>query len=242
MARRNIRYHYGLVQLTYEPLALVVFSGGKSLHAWWPCANQNDKNRGTSLRRHLKGAGFCSIKLPDREDLSELDNELNRRQRECNVHYAGPLAGYSIGLYEEGDKQFLVTSQRRPIEPKEGDWPILGRLCENLFADPQHEDKRPYVFGWLKIALESLASGHRRPGQPWSWQGICWKVLIINWSQFSDLNRGPTVYKSVHAHSRKEAQKLGKTAKTHKIKPLANGSYTNIETAKCKQMQSLADE
>ena len=58
----------------------------------------------------------------------------------------------------------LVTDSPRLIEPCAGPWDTLRALLHGLLAD-EHFDQTPYLFGWLKGALESLRAGRRRTGQ-----------------------------------------------------------------------------
>ena len=95
---------------------------------------------------------------------SEVEHCLNRIQKENDVLYAGPLAGYSEGIHLDGDRRLLITKGPTLITPKEGPWPILTTLFERMFL-VDGVDQQPFVFGWLKSAVESLRKGVRRPGQ-----------------------------------------------------------------------------
>jgi hypothetical protein len=95
---------------------------------------------------------------------SEVEHVLNRIQKENDVMYAGPLAGYSEGIHVDGDRRLLITKGPSLITPKEGPWPILGALFQRMFV-ADGVDQQPFVFGWLKSAVESLRKGVRRPGQ-----------------------------------------------------------------------------
>lgn len=117
----------------------------------------------TSIRRHLRAQGISS-KEKEGAYVSNLDSRLNDIQRAYSVSYAGVLAGYQRGVHRVGDERVLVTRSPKIIQPKAGQWPTINKLVENLFVDDTI-DQRPYVFGWLKVAYEALASGVRRPGQ-----------------------------------------------------------------------------
>lgn len=123
----------------------------------------------SALRRHLKASGI-SPECRRNDLVSELDAALNDIQLDCSVAYAGPLAGYRKGMIESNGNRILVTSSPRLIEPKKGDFPLIAKLLENLFMDAVC-DQRPYVFGWLKVGLESLRSGSFRPGQAIAYAG-----------------------------------------------------------------------
>jgi hypothetical protein len=58
---------------------------------------------------------------------------------------------------------------------------LIGTLLQNLFQD-EVRDQRPFVLGWLKIAIESLRARIRRPGQVLAIAGPrdCGKSLVQN--------------------------------------------------------------
>ncbi len=85
-------------------------------------------------------------------------------QRSRWLAYAAPLAGYDRGFYEFNSEPVLVTKSPRLIVPAAGEWPILEKLLENMFVDGTI-DQRPYVLGWLKVAIEALRVQSIRPGQ-----------------------------------------------------------------------------
>lgn len=114
----------------------------------------------TSLKRHLKQCGV-STKCRDGDRIPEIDMVLNEIQRKSDVPYAGPLAGYRKGVYEILRQRVLVTQSPKIIQPRQGGYPILKQLLDRMFR----EDQLPHFRGWLKIAYESIAAGHRRPGQ-----------------------------------------------------------------------------
>jgi hypothetical protein len=95
---------------------------------------------------------------------SEVEHALVRIQRENDVVYAGPLAGYSEGIHMDGNRRLLITQGPTLITPKEGPWPLLGGFFERIFV-VDGIDQRPFVFGWLKCAVDALRNGIRRPGQ-----------------------------------------------------------------------------
>ena len=113
----------------------------------------------SSLRRQLRSCGFAA-KAREGEALSDLDHCLNKIQLSFDVAYAGPLAGYQKGVFEVCGHRILVTSSPKLIEPQPGQSPVLDQLLQNMFLD-----QLPYLRGWLKIAYESLRTGHVSPGQ-----------------------------------------------------------------------------
>jgi hypothetical protein len=134
----------------------------------------------TQVNRMLRASGV-SPKRPEGCHVSPLDEQLLAIQERMDVHYAGPLAGYHAGIYTVGEKRILVTESPRLVPPVQGDWPILGKLIEGLLVDGDC-DQRPYLFGWLRIALEALRARQRRPGQVLALCGPhdCGKSLLQN--------------------------------------------------------------
>jgi hypothetical protein len=114
----------------------------------------------TGLKRQMRDCGY-SAKVHDGERVSDLDQFLNVVQREFDVAYAGPLAGYQKGPVEMCGQRILVTSSPKLITPLSGTCPVFTRLLQNMFPDIQ----LIYLISWLKVAYESLRAGHRRPGQ-----------------------------------------------------------------------------
>src|SRR5205823_1296251 len=117
----------------------------------------------TALRRELRMAGH-SPKVPDGKRVSSLEMALSAIQKQHDVAYSGALAGCKAGLHEFDGHRVLVTESPRLITPADGDWPIIRALIEGALNDSEHEQS-PFVYGWLKIAVEALFAGHRRPGQ-----------------------------------------------------------------------------
>jgi hypothetical protein len=134
----------------------------------------------TQFKRILKKEGF-STKVPSGGRISPLDELLIHLQRHKDVYYVGPLAGHPAGFYEVGETRILVTVSPKVIEPVKGEWPVLHQFLRNLFYDDNH-DQLPYVYGWIKIAYESLRNGKRRPGQALVLAGPhnCGKSLFQN--------------------------------------------------------------
>ena len=132
-----------------------------------------------SLRRQLKP---YFREKENKELLSPLDAHLNRLQLECDVAYAGPLAGSASGLRESKDgRRLLITEGPRIIDSRPGEWTILSRLLENLLID-EFMDQRPYFYGWMKVAREALRNGKSRAGQALVIAGSrdCGKSLLQN--------------------------------------------------------------
>ena len=133
-----------------------------------------------SLKRHLKAASYCPKPLPGKL-ISELEEVLNRLQKEQNVAYAGPLAGYSKGIHEVCGNRILVTTSPKFIEPVVGEWPIIDKILSGMLNLPE-KDQTPYFFGWLKLGINALRSPHGKHGQALALVGPhgCAKSLTQN--------------------------------------------------------------
>ena len=131
-----------------------------------------------SVKRAYKAAGFTTG-IPDGGRISSLDAAILRTQRERNVEYAGGLAGYRAGVMEMLGNRVLVTSSPKLIEPKAGKWNTLGAFLQGLLLDEDF-DQTPFLFGWLKVAVECLRKGLQRPGQALAIAGPkdCGKSLL----------------------------------------------------------------
>jgi hypothetical protein len=139
----------------------------------------------SDVRRWLKERG-CRNEAKGKESVSEIDSLLTIFQREFDVDYAGSLAGYRRGLYEVGGKRILVKDSPVLIEPKPGKWPLLQGIIRNMLG----ADQEVFLFGWLKVAVESLFSGKFRVGQALTLAGPrdCGKSLLQN--LFTDILGG----------------------------------------------------
>lgn len=136
----------------------------------------------TQFKRILKKQGI-SPKTPEGSYVSPLEERLIEIQQNCDVHYAGALAGHATGVYDMGERRILVTESPRIIEHKPGEWLTVSAVIDGLLTDSQFQfDQRPYLFGWLKISYETLLAGEKRPGQGLALAGPhgCGKSLLQN--------------------------------------------------------------
>lgn len=117
----------------------------------------------TATSRELRRLDF-SPRRSEFSYTSPVEDILSRIQKEQDVAYAGPLAGYSAGIREIAGRRILVTESPQIVTPCAGEWPLLKNLFEAMLADPEH-DQISYFLGWLKFARESLIQGVKRPGQ-----------------------------------------------------------------------------
>ena len=133
--------------------------------------------------------------------MSPLDGTINEIQVEKDVAYAGALAGYKQGILEAYGNRILVTTAPKLIEPREGNFPTISALIRNLLYDP-NRDQQPFVFGWLKLAVESLQSGQHRPGQrSQSRPARFWQIAF---SKYGYGNSRRTRRKTVSLHERSD--------------------------------------
>ena len=115
------------------------------------------------FKRVLRQHGVPGVVDKD-TGLSAQDNAILELQMQRNVLWAGSLAGYKAGFYETGGTRILVTSSPRILEPAAGDWTMLRGVIEGVLGDLGGV-QLPYVYGWLKVAYESLRAGMKLPGQ-----------------------------------------------------------------------------
>lgn len=100
------------------------------------------------------GAGSRSGGLSDADDLL-------LRIQDRNLDYVGPVAGYDAGYREMNGSRVLVTHSPTRIEPVPGDFPTIRAIMEGLFDETQ----RPYIYGWMKQAMQMFHGGRFMPGQ-----------------------------------------------------------------------------
>jgi len=86
------------------------------------------------------------------EPLSPIDIFIHELHTQYAVDYAGPLAGYRYGLYQENGHNILVTDELKLPEAVQGGCPIIEELLERFFGSEQ----LPYVMGWLQHAYLNL--------------------------------------------------------------------------------------
>lgn len=161
----------GIPPAYFDPARNVYwFTNSRGL--WIPISETGMKRQ---LRRFLRSRAH-----PD-EMVAPLDAHINSLQTEFDVSYAGPLAGSKKGLLDYEKRKILVTESPSTLSPTEGEWPLLGKILENLLND-ERGDQRPFLYGWLKIAREGLISGKNRSGQALVMAGPrdCGKSLVQN--------------------------------------------------------------
>lgn len=120
-------------------------------------------NNEAQFKRRCKIRGV-STRAGDGVFHSPYDTYVTSLQHEKGVDFVGPLAGYPAGLHEYENRRLLVTSGPNLPVPAPGEWPILGRLLENILGDPEH-DQLTYWHGWVRITFEALRAQRHKPGQ-----------------------------------------------------------------------------
>ena len=170
----------GELQQNKLPSGSAFFDTGRNLY-WilnqrggWIALNE------TQFKRILRQRNI-SPKVRPGSYVSPLDERLIEIQQNCDVHYAGALAGNAAGVYDMGERRILITESPLIIEPLPGEWPILKTLIDGLLRDPEF-DQKAYLYGWIKVAYEALRAGGLRPGKLLVLAGIhdCGKSLLQN--------------------------------------------------------------
>ena len=117
-----------------------------------------------SARMRIKNQGFSSFPAKRGEN-SEVERCLVGIQDRQNVAYAGSLAGLGSGVRVIHGRRVLVTDAPTFVNPcPDADWPNLRAIIDGMLNLPNH-DQRPYLFGWLKVALEAYRARRWQPGQ-----------------------------------------------------------------------------
>ena len=98
------------------------------------------------------------------EYLSERDTMIDNIIMAQNVDYAGQLSGYCAGLHTINNAKILVTKSPTIIKGENKPFPTLAKIFNGLFNSggiPQLH----IVYGWLKLARESVVNSNPSPGQ-----------------------------------------------------------------------------
>jgi len=115
------------------------------------------------FKRHCKMHGM-SARTIEGACHSRFDAFVTNLQNKRGVDFAGPIAGYASGIYEDSGSRFLVTKGPKLIEPKPGDFRLLRTILQNILAGDNH-DQIVFWNAWLAVALRALYAGRRAPGQ-----------------------------------------------------------------------------
>ena len=132
----------------------------------------------TQFKKELALRGLHMHK--DKKELvSEADKFIINLRDKRDVDYVGSLAGFKSGLYKIDGRRVLVTDSPNIIEPAPGTWGTIDSVIYGLLRDETHK-QQDYLYGWLKVAYESLRAGKLRPGQVLAMSGPhdCGKSLL----------------------------------------------------------------
>jgi hypothetical protein len=114
----------------------------------WIRVNESQAKRSLMFNNHLKK--------------DDVDITLNDITTYCSVEFAGPIAGYTVGVYNPArNTRVLVTTSPEFIEPVPGDWNLIRKLLEQQLG----QEQLPYMLGWLKTAISSVRTHRYFPGQ-----------------------------------------------------------------------------
>jgi len=114
------------------------------------------------FKKELAVRGYSSTKSAS-EPVSPADAEMIRIRDRYDVAFAGALAGHKSGFYEMSGDRILVTTSPTIIPAHPGEWQTLNAMLNGMLDHTA--EQLPFLYGWLKIAYESLAQGSFRPGQ-----------------------------------------------------------------------------
>jgi hypothetical protein len=103
------------------------------------------------LKIALKRCGLLNM-AGRGELLTPIEHFIDELHTQYAVDYAGPLAGYRYGLYQENGYNVLVTDELKLPDAVQGECPVIEALFGRWFGDEQ----LPYVLGWLKHAYLNL--------------------------------------------------------------------------------------
>ena len=116
-----------------------------------------------ALKTRITRLGVNS-RIQDGHYISDRDKIIDNIMMTNNVDYVGELAGYQAGVHTVNNAKILVTKSPTIIKGDKRPYPILSKIFEGMFnsGDTPQLD---FVYGWLKLARESVASGNPTPGQ-----------------------------------------------------------------------------
>ena len=133
--------------------------------------------RTEDVKRILAKQGYRTNCLKN-ESISQADALIVTLQKSKDVEYADSLAGFWAGVHMINGRRVLVRDSPQLVEPCPGEWRTLQGIIRKMLG----EDQEGYLFGWLKVAIESLRAHKNRQGQALTIAGPkdCGKSLIQN--------------------------------------------------------------
>ena len=141
------------------PLPAIYYDARKDYHmpddrSGWVAINERHLSTELLLRGFNPAPGNGDV-------IPEVHEAVNRIQKTHHVDFVGRLAGWERGFYQTDNGRMLITESTKLIQPVEGEWDMLQGVLERMLGDVQ----LPYLYGWLKTALEALHAHRPRTGQ-----------------------------------------------------------------------------
>lgn len=107
------------------------------------------------IKRHLRATGHSEN---DFKDLLSHHFENIELDRACD--WTGGLAGHRRGILLHQNQKFLITDEPDMIEPRAGDWPLIGSILDQAFPE---NDARSVFLGWLKGGVDAIRKHTHQP-------------------------------------------------------------------------------
>ncbi len=118
--------------------------------------------RAAEIRRKLRIRGYRAKPDSDKgESVSAIDRILDAATEIRPVDFAVSIGGTPAGVYDLPGGRVIVRESPRLLNPQPGDFSTIEAFLNGLL-----EPEGTVQFCcWLKIGLEALSAGQRRPGQ-----------------------------------------------------------------------------
>ena len=116
-----------------------------------------------ALKIKITRCGF-KARTQDGEDVSQRDAMIDDIMTTYNVDHVGELAGYKAGVHTVNNAKILVTKSPIIIKGNKQPYPILSQIFEGMF-NSEDALQLQIVYGWLKLARESVVNSNPTPGQ-----------------------------------------------------------------------------
>ena len=127
-------------------------------------SNQNYMPIGKDLLKSKLQRHGLNPRTQQGEYLSERDTMIDNIIMAQNVDYAGQLSGYYAGLHTINNTKILVTKSPTIIKGENKPFPSLAKIFDGLFNSGDIPQLH-IVYGWLKLARESVVNSNPTPGQ-----------------------------------------------------------------------------
>ena len=127
-------------------------------------SNQSYMSIGKDLLKSKLQRHGLNPRTQQGEYLSERDTMIDNIIMAQNVDYAGQLSGYYAGLHTINNTKILVTKSPTIIKGENKPFPLLAKIFDGLFNSGDIPQLH-IVYGWLKLARESIVNSNPTPGQ-----------------------------------------------------------------------------